>query len=123
MTDMSKTRLDTLKELDTLRAEIKEREERIDQILFPEKQIQVVLPSDFSINAEILKVLGDSKEGLSNSTIQEKLKITFPNYGINARKVNGAIVYLKKRGDIEPTGRAMYRIKTETPQSTDQGIG
>ncbi len=111
---MSKDRVEKLKELDTLRAEIKEREDRIDQILNPEKQIQVVLPANFSIYDEIKKILKDSKESLSNATIQEKLKTSFPNYGIDTRKVNSAMVYLKKRGDVETTARARYKIKIET---------
>ena len=119
---MSRNRTDILKDIDRLRAEIKEREDALDLLLLPEKQIQVVLPSDFSINEEILKILRESGDGLSNATIQGKLKGAFPTYGIDTRKVNSAIVYLKKRGNIEPMGRARYRIKTETPDSTEPEI-
>lgn len=118
---MSKSRVDILKEIDRLRAEISEREEQLDQLLFPEKQVQKILPADFSIYDEILKFLQENKEGLSNATIKEKLKKAFPNYGIDTRKVNSAIVYLKKRNDVEPIGRAKYKIKIKTSNSQEQG--
>lgn len=119
---MSQSRTDILKEIDKLREEIRVREERLDVLLLPEKRVQIVLPADFSINEEILRILRETKEGLSNSTMLEKLNILYPKYGIDKKRVNSAFVYLKKRGDIEPVARAKYRIKTQISHSEEQRV-
>jgi hypothetical protein len=106
MNEKTKDRLLQLQEL------IKEKEmieKKIEALLSPEKE--VVLPPDFSINAEILTVLKEAGvNGMPKSYLLKKLQLKYPNYGIDRRRVASALAYLKNtKKQIEILGRGMYR--------------
>ena len=104
--DKMRERLNQIMELND---QIKTLEKKLELLLSPEKE--VVLPPDFSINAEVLTVLKEAgSEGMAKKRIQKVLQEKFPNYGIDKRKVASALAYLKNsKGKIESIGRAVYK--------------
>jgi len=101
-----------LKEIDQLRAEIKEREDKLRALLYPEKAVTVVLPADFSINDEILNILRAARGlSVSTSTMYEALTKKYPKYKLEKKRILSALAYLKNRKkQIEGAEYGAYRI-------------
>jgi len=87
-----------------------EIESQIESLLSSEKQI--VMPSNFSLNNEILSLLKESGEnGIPVLALVDKMQEKFPTYGMDRKKVASSVAYLKNtKKMIEKAGRGVYRI-------------
>lgn len=109
-----------LAEIDKLREEIALREARLKELLYPEKA--VLLPADFSINDEILRILGKSKASVSADEIYRTLNKDYPKYKLDKKRVASALAYLKnKKKEIVSAGYGKYELapKTKTTEAHD----
>lgn len=102
-----------LEEIQQLLEQKKEIESKIEKLLSPEKQI--VIPSDFSLNNEVLSLVKESGEnGIPVLIIVDRIREKFPSYGIDRKKIASSIAYLKNTKKlIEKAGRGVYKIKAQ----------
>ena len=107
---MDKKTIEKLKEVQELLAEKERIEKRLEEMFSPEKH--VVLPAEFSLNEEILKIIRDfGDNGAHTKQVLQTLRQSFPDYGMNRKRVASGLAYLKNtKKQIEIIGRGMYRI-------------
>ena len=107
MNDKTKERLAQLQELIKQKEEI---EKKIEAILSPEKE--VVLPPNFSMNAEVFNVVKDTgSTGIAKPSILHSLQVKYPDYRIDRKKVASALAYLKNtKKQVEIIERGMYKV-------------
>jgi hypothetical protein len=80
----------------------------INALLSPDKV--TLLPDDFSVQAEVFKIVQENQNGIHAKTILTQLQNKFPSFKLNRKQVSGALVYLKSnRKKIENIGRGLYR--------------
>lgn len=113
-----------LKEIDKLRNEIQERESRLNALLFPAKEVQVLFPAGFSLNNEILDVLGKAKGAVSTDALHGSLTDKYPKYNIDKKRVLSALAYLKNvKKEIESAGYGKYRVAPKPTTEVHSGSG
>jgi len=99
-----------LAELQNLIEQKKEIEDKIAKILCPEERVKIIVPSDFSLNNEVFKIIQESGNGgIAILSLVSKLKEKFPSYGIDRKKIASSVAYLKNtKKQIESLGRSVY---------------
>ena len=104
-----------LAELFKQKAEI---QARIDKLLYPEPQ--VVIPTNFNLNSEIIKDIEQHPNGRSTLEVAKSLEIKYPTYGISRAKVSAAITYLTSiKKELERVDRGVYKKRSkENPVTT-----
>lgn len=102
-----------LAEILKINNEIARLNQRLEELL---SEKQVVLPSDFSLNDEVLRVLqGTGENGMQTKQIAQVLNQKFPNYGIDRKKVASTLAYLKNiKKKIDLIGRSTYKAMGST---------
>ena len=114
---MNEQAVKKLEEINQLQAQISVLQEKLEMLLDEKK---VVLPTDFSVINEVLKILQESKNPLHTKEITRELIRKFPSYGIDRKKVAAALVYLKNtKKKITGVGRGVYQVAV----LPEQGVG
>ena len=112
---MNEKAVKKLKEINELQNQIGDLQRRLEELLDESK---VVLPNDFSVINEVLKILEEEKRAIHTKDITKELIKRFPSYGIERKKVAAALVYLKNtKKKITGVGRGVYQVIVSQEQS------
>jgi len=112
-----------LKEIDKVREDIKKLQDKLDALLFPEREIQVLFPPGFSLNNEILNTIRNSKEAIKTKKIHQLLTKAYPKHKIVKKRVFSALAYLKRKNQIESPAYGTYRIAQPKTTNVQESIG
>jgi hypothetical protein len=106
---MEKSLEDKLKKINDLQETIKDAQKKLEALLYPEKS--VVLPSDFSMNAEVLTIIKESGDGgIEIKHLLKTMQDKFSKYGIDRRKLASSLAYLKNgKKVITSVGHGRYK--------------
>lgn len=113
MKNVVQKKIDEIQDLLQKKADI---ERRLEELLAPSPK--PILPNDFSLNDEILKIVRENFGGISRQEITRKLQHAFPSYGIDIKKIASSLAYLKNRKNrIRKIGHGQYAPSQEIPDA------